>query len=86
MTFLFKEVSNDTDGLLLLAVHVNEVMLKNVESENWKSTCSILVHKLFTSQDPVVLLFSPFPNGIKLFESYKDRSTSGFELTAMHTI
>lgn len=86
VTFLFIEVSKDTDGLLLLALHVNEVMFKNVVSVNWKSTCNILVHKLFTSQVPVVLLFSPFPNGIKVFESYKDKSTSGFELTAVHTI
>ena len=84
-TFLWVDVVKLTFGLLLMAEQLTDVRFINLESENWKSTWSTWVHKLFESQKPELLLFKPFESVRLVFVSYKDRTTSGFEFRAEHT-
>ena len=85
VTFLWIEVVRSTWLFVDEAAQVNEVMFRNLESVNWKSTWSTWVHKLFGSHDPELLLLIPSESGMPVFVSNNDNTTSGFEFKAEQT-
>ena len=82
VTFLWIEVVRSTWLFVDVAAQVNEVMLRNLQSVNWKSTWSTWVHRLFGSHKPVLLLLNPSESGRPVFVSYMDKTTSGFAFKA----
>jgi hypothetical protein len=87
MTWTFLSI-NDVNSIrefALSAMHLIELMLSNIASLNWNSILYVLVQRFNSLQLLVNRSFKPLESGLSVLASTIFKTTSGFELNAVHT-